>query len=255
MELHPYRGRRWLEHFGLDESSSEVRPLNSLGYRGEEFEPDAPVKLFVCGCSNTFGLGVELEESWPFLFKQKLAQQHGLPESSVNLMNFSEIGASNDYISRTLIEQSARVRPDVIVAGFTYTARFELLDRASQVGFGPWRVKQDHPDELAKRAKYLFLGTDTTQEQVRMIKNVLLLQYFCRSRDIPFVFLFFQPLTHAELPAALLRLFEETDLESSASVALDITRVDRAADGQHPGPRSHVLMAEAAWETFSARYT
>jgi hypothetical protein len=97
-------------------------------------------------------------------------------------MNFAEIGASNDYISRTLIEQSARVRPDLIVAAFTYWNRFELLDRAQSVGYGPWRVEQDDPDDLTKRAKYLLLGTDTSQENIRLIRNVLLLQYFCQKK-------------------------------------------------------------------------
>jgi hypothetical protein len=267
MDLHPYRGR-WRPDvtepegsdthrsvaIGRDDASTKVYRLNSLGYRGEEFDPEASLKLFVCGCSNTFGLGVELEESWPFLFKQKLAQQRGLPESSVNLMNFAEIGASNDYISRTLIEQSARVRPDLIVAAFTYWNRFELLDRAQSVGYGPWRVEQDVPDDLTKRAKYLLLGTDTSQEKIRLIRNVLLLQYFCQNKDIPFVFLFVQPLARSDLFAALAPLFEEADLASSTSIAPYILTVDRAVDGTHPGPRAHGLVAEAAWRTFCVRY-
>ena len=153
--LYPYNGARRREHlgpegtgshtvanYGLDESSEVTYRFNSLGFRGEEFDPDAPVKLFVSGCSNTFGVGVEFEESWPFLFKQKLAEQRGVPESSVNLMNFAQGGASNDYVTRTLVEQSSRVRPDVILAGFTHMHRFELFEDATAFHMGAIKLEE-----------------------------------------------------------------------------------------------------------------
>jgi hypothetical protein len=274
--LYPYKGSRRSEHFGpagkgaysrdiygADESKSKTYSFNSLGFRGEEFDPDAPVKLFVCGCSMTFGTGLNLEESWPFLFKQKLAQQRGLAESAVNLVNFSQGGASNDYITRTLIEQSSRVRPDVIVAGFTHMSRFELLDETTAFHFQAALLEgYAHAGgkyaEMGKLGEFLFLGTDEIQAKVRQIKNVLLLQYFCRSRDIPLVFFFLESLNRSDLPSALSvpsaqPLFEEIDFDSLAPVQ-PATWIDLAADRLHPGPRSQELMAEAARKTFRARY-
>jgi hypothetical protein len=274
--LHPYKGTRRREHFGpdargayrrntygTDQSGSKTYYFNALGFRGEEFDPASPVKLFVCGCSYTFGTGLDFEESWSFLFKQKLAELRGLPESSVNLINFAQGGASNDYVTRTLLEQSARVRPDVIVAGFTYMNRFELLDETTAFHFQPLLLERyarigGKFAELGRLAEFLFLGTDEVQEKVRMIKNVLLLQNFCRARDISLVFFFFESLTRADLPSALSvpttrPLFEEIDL--GALIPVDsATVVDLATDGAHPGPRSQKLMAEAAWETFCSRY-
>jgi hypothetical protein len=271
--LHPYIGTLQKYRFaspgkgashrltsGDDGSKTITYSFNSLGFRGEEFDPYSPVKLFVCGCSMTFGTGLELEETWAFLFKQRLAEQRDLPATSVNLMNFAEGGASNDYITRTLIEQSARVRPDVIVAGFTHMNRFELLDETATRRFGPWAIEEaaDRFGEIGKCAEFLFLGTDEIQQKIRMIKNVLLLQYFCQSRDIPFVFIFFESLQRADLPSALSvpttqPLFEEIDLELLVPIDRAV-KVDRALDGTHPGPRSQELIADAAWETFSARY-
>jgi hypothetical protein len=274
--LHPFDGRMRRYRFGPTEEpgsgisrrvldGAKTYSFNSLGYRGEEFDPDSPVKLFVCGCSYTFGDGLELEESWPFLFKERLAKQHGLPASSVNLMNFSEGGASNDYITRILITQSARVRPDMMVAAFTNMRRFELIDETVAFPFGSWgmdvyleKYSQTGHAHMAKNGEFVFLGTDENQEKLRMIKNVLLLQYFCRSRDIPFIFLFMESLVRNDLPSALSipttqPLYEEIDLDLLVPIERAM-KVDLAADEIHPGPRSQELMAEAAWKTYRARY-
>lgn len=274
--LHPYSGARRSEHFGpdgkgshssttygFDESDTKTYSFNSLGFRGEEFDPDAPLKLFVSGCSNTFGVGIEYEESWPFLFKQRLAEQRDLPASSVNLMNFSQGGASNDYVTRTLLEQSAQARPDAIIAGFTHRRRFELFDGRTAFHIGAIKLEEldqagGEYAELKKRAEFLILGSDEIQQKMQMIKNVLLLQYFCRSQDIPFVFFFFESWTREGLPGELSipatqPLYEQIDFGSFVAIERAM-RVDRAADGLHPGPRSQALLADAAWGKFSARY-
>jgi hypothetical protein len=273
--LHPYKGTRRDEHLGpegkdghsrtYDDGGSNTNTycFNSLGFRGEEFDPDAPIKLFVCGCSLTFGIGLELEQSWAFLFKQKLAEHRDLAPSQVNLLNFSEAGASNDYITRTLIEQSARVRPDLVIAGFSQMHRFELVDESMSFRFNPLMLQEYASAggkfaEMAKHAEFLYLGTDEIQRKMRMIKNVLLLQCFCQSRDIPFIFLFFESLMRTDLPSALSTpmtrsLYEEIDFDQLVPLT-PATKVDRASDGRHPGPRSQELIADAAWKTLQARY-
>ena len=275
--LHPYSGARRREHFGpdgagsysstsygFDESNTKTYHFNSLGFRGEEFDPDAPVKLFVSGCSNTFGVGVDLEESWPFLFKQRLAEERGVPPAAVNLMNFSQGGASNDYVTRTLVEQGGRARPDVVIAGFTHMRRFELFDETT--GFHLGAIKLEELEraggkyaELKRRAEFLILGSDEINQTVQMIKNVLLLQYFCRSLDIPLVFFFFEQWQREDLPDALAApatqpLFDQIDFSGFVPIERAM-RVDRAADGLHPGPRSQEVLADAAWAAFRSLAT
>ena len=264
--LHPYKGWRQDEHFGRTAYSSfegdrSTYDFNSLGFRGEEFDAEAQMRIFVCGCSFTFGIGLELEESWPFLFKQRLAAHRDLAASSVNLLNFSEAGASNDYIARTLIEQSTRVRPDLIVAGFTQMVRFELLDEQMTFRFNP-PVLQKYASaggkfaEMAKRMEFVFLGTDEIQQKVRAIKNMLLLQYFSQSRSIPFIFVFFGVKDLASLSTPMTRpLYEDIDHDLVVPVARGDAHVDLAADGLHLGPRSQELIAAAAWRVFEERYS
>jgi hypothetical protein len=265
--LHPYKGWRQDEHFGRAAYKTVDRDVstyefNSLGFRGEEFDPDAQMNLFVCGCSFTFGIGLEVEQSWPFLLKQRLAAHRDLAESSVNLLNFSEAGSSNDYIARTLIEQSTRVRPDLIVAGFTHPVRFELLDEEVTYRFNP-PVLEKYASaggkfaEVAKRMEFMFLGTDKVQEQIRTIKNMLLLQYFCQSRSIPFIFLFFwgKDLTVLLSSPMTQPLYEEIDHDLVVLFTRGTTQVDRAGDGVHPGPRSQESIVAAAWSVFEERYS
>src|SRR5215831_16546203 len=99
--------------------------FNSLGYRGEAFDPAARLKIFVAGCSYSFGLGVPQEQTWPVLLKQQLADKLGVPLEQANLQNFSQIGASNGYIARTIVRQCDRVRPDLAVIAFTHRQRAE----------------------------------------------------------------------------------------------------------------------------------
>jgi hypothetical protein len=264
--LHQYKGWRQDEHFGRAaynsfERDTSTYDFNSLGFRGEEFDPEAQMKLFVCGDSFTFGIGVELEESWSFLLKQRLAAHRDLAASSVNLLNFSEAGASNDYIARTLIEQSSQVLPDLIVAGFTHMNRFELLDEEMTFRFNP-PVLEKYASaggkfaEMAKRMEFIFLGTDAIQEKVRAIKNMLLLQYFSQSRNIPFIFLFFWSKDLASsLSTPMTRpLYEEIDHDLVVPFTRGTTQVDRAGDGVHPGPRTHESIADIAWRILEERY-
>ena len=60
-----YRQHVWHRSVGIKDLL-----LQCPGFRGEEFDPASPVKLFVCGCSYTFGTGLDLEESWSFLFSR-----------------------------------------------------------------------------------------------------------------------------------------------------------------------------------------
>ena len=58
-----------------DESKEKLYEYNSLGFRGEELNINVKKKIFVAGCSHTFGTGLNLEETWPQKFKEMLAKK------------------------------------------------------------------------------------------------------------------------------------------------------------------------------------
>src|SRR4051812_27827148 len=114
--LHPFIGYRAGEHFGTgapriltkydtDQSGTKTYRFNSLGFRGEEFNPDARKHIFCCGCSYLVGVGLDYEETVLSHFKRAYANAWRLREQDVNLLNFSMASASNDYIARTLVSQ------------------------------------------------------------------------------------------------------------------------------------------------------
>ena len=150
--LQTYCGSRVREHlgecgpphvrptYGRDQTGTQLYRFNSLGYRGEEFDPDARVTIFVCGCSNAFGTGLGLEETWPSRFRSAYAERHGYARGEVNVLNFSEGAASNDYIARTLITQCSEVKPDVVVAQFSPINRAEGLYRGARALVGKFDV-------------------------------------------------------------------------------------------------------------------
>jgi len=82
--------------------------FNSIGYRGSDFNPVASLRIFACGCSYTFGMGVADLETWPRHLLASLGTRHGLAPLEWEVQNFSQIGASNRYIARTIVEQCAR---------------------------------------------------------------------------------------------------------------------------------------------------
>ena len=79
----------------IDATGADPKPtdclyhFNSLGYRSEEFDPTARLKIFVSGCSYTFGLGMEPDQAWPGLLKKMVADKLGVPLDRANLQNFS----------------------------------------------------------------------------------------------------------------------------------------------------------------------
>ena len=49
--------------YGADRSGLKSYRFNSLGFRGEEPDPAAAVRILVCGCSHGFGTGLDVGES------------------------------------------------------------------------------------------------------------------------------------------------------------------------------------------------
>jgi len=55
---------------GCENKCKKVYYYNSLGYRGEESNEKSKYKIFISGCSYTFGFGLNIEETWGYNFKK-----------------------------------------------------------------------------------------------------------------------------------------------------------------------------------------
>jgi len=250
-----------IRYYGSDESGEKEYSFNSLGYRCDEFNPKSKENIFIAGCSYTLGVGLNSEETWAYQFKKLLAEERKSKLDEVGLMNFSVGGASNDYIARILLSQSSLVKPDLIVAYFTHSYRTEYLDEEAIKMIGPWSVNLDfkgdkgtqlHLDDLEDEALSYYSYTTPELEFVNMVKNMVLLQSYCKSSHINWVFasiykddLFSE--SHLSNPVCS-RLLALLDREHYCNSNIKI--IDTAADNSHPGPKSNKAFAEKIFETY-----
>lgn len=212
--------------------------FNSLGYRGDLFQANAGYTLAVVGCSIAVGEGVPWEHTFGYYLKELIKKER--QPDAVQYLNFSQSGASNDYIVRTAIRQMQSVLPDLLVVYFTHVARKEIVEGNSFYSFGSWCADES---ELFRSV----LGSYTHQEAViNTLKNIYLLQEYCRSRGVRYIFTLqeYDKLNIPEIVAheALKDYWSLIDWEKVTPFRMQWK--DRARDNRHPGPRSHREFAE-----------
>ena len=281
--LKAYSGSRPREHFGsggaphvsatygTDQTGTKSYEFNSLGYRGEEHDPLAVATIFVCGCSNTFGIGLNLDELWVHHFKVAYAEWHGLNPAAVNVLNFSEGGASNDYITRTLLTQCAEVRPALVIAQFAQMYRSEAFLDGKPYTIGPWyspdvstwrrvlsvpwRSKRTVLRRLVQAGGHLRRYSSEAGFADTM-RNMLLLQFYCCAKGIRCVLTWSErrrlddaAFRNNAVLKPLIALLDPACFCDFAMRDPDI-RVDAAADDKHPGPESHALFGARLFEFY-----
>lgn len=244
------RQQRPLKTFGYDQSGAKTYAFSSLGYRGEELDPRARRRVFVCGASVAFGSGLDDAETWPVLFKAAYAREHGLAPAEVNLLNFSAPLAPPDYVVRTLLVQAGRLRPDLMVAEFSMFRRIEVV-RGD--GFASLTVPVAFRLHVSRRGplhRPPVTRVDAHDHFLAFLRRALLLQFFCQARSIDFLLLWdrrpHEPYTALFEAPAFRPLLELLDRRSFCdfSVFDPEVFVDRSADDIHPGPRSSRIIAE-----------
>jgi hypothetical protein len=258
----------------MDLSGEKTYCYNSMGFRGEEFRPDACKRIFFSGCSYTFGVGLDLEETAAYKFKMHYCESLRLSADDVNLLNFAMPGASNEYIVRTLLSQCRRVKPDLVVAIFSHIDRAEYIDEEA-LGervwtVAPWWIKEACPElvdpnteadervEIMRQASigYFYYYT-LSNALARFLQNALLLQFYCDLKSIPYVFYWVEisHLARLEHHFALAEMSQLLDIAHFANYS-DLKRhvCDRAADAAHPGPISNSKMAKALFDKYEQLY-
>lgn len=250
-----------LHKYGMDRSGTKVYKFNSLGYRGEEYDPTAKKRIFVCGCSQTFGTGLNIEESWPYQFKELFVQDKGIDFEDVNLLNFAAGGRSNDYISRTLMTQCNEVRPDLCIVYFTYMERSEHVDKEGPFTMGPWAYFEKKElgklEPWARSEKVLSFYDYYTDELglINLLKNMLLLQFFLKFNKVKYIFgsvhinnrLADKHLISNPVISQLIKLIDKKYLIPSKLEFNDHAadkKIEKGKPTGHAGPKSNKLFAK-----------
>ncbi|MEQ8694165.1 MAG: hypothetical protein RIC85_02420 [Gammaproteobacteria bacterium] len=225
-----------LNRYGMDRSGEKTYAFNSLGYRGEEYNPDAKIKFAVVGCSNVFGTGLNQEETLGHHFKTFLAAANGLELSEVNCFNFGVGGTSNEYGARTILSQVEENLFDLVIFNLTPAGRWEYLD---EEGFHSVKVGSVDPEALDKLPPYVAAYYDLHNYalgNLMTIKNILLVQFFLRQIGTPLIISNdWSPLKNVKNPA-LQPLVDLVDHSIVHNHKFRSQRADSAADGTHVGP-------------------
>lgn len=276
--LLPYVGDR-RQHFGDDGKGGHTRTtygadttgkvtyrFNTLGFRADEPDDGASALVFASGCSYTFGVAVEYEDTWVSRFRERFAAERGLPADRVNVQNFGQGGASNDYLVRTLLTQVGRRRPDAVVALFTYSVRVELLTEQGFHTIGPWALERaEELERLSpKEQEYVALALDhyrhfsAAGSYVRTLSSLVLVQSFLRAQGVPYALgwvehgILDDPAWQAhDTTGPLIELLDRSTL-CPVSIMDPVLLTDFGADGTHPGPETHAAFAARMFETFLA---
>lgn len=284
--LLPYDGLRTAEHgvgdgprtvstYATDVTGTVTYRFNGLGFRCEPFDPGAKAQIFVCGCSYSVGVGVAQDDIWPERLRRMITEDRGFGVGDVGLMNFSQGGGSDAYITRMLLAQSARVTPDLAVAAFTHNSRTEIYDGER----APTMLQNYATSDLLRKPEFIH-GVEAPDhaliDRIKLsaeayydfytpkigiasaLKHMLLFQSWCGARDIPHLSLLMVEEEKvfgggAETHPSLKMLAELVDRDRVVPVA-ECRGADIAADGSHPGPRAHALIAERAFAAVQRLY-
>jgi hypothetical protein len=96
--------------------------INENGFRISNRNYIELENIIACfGCSNTFGIGIKWEETWPYLLNQKLGD-------NFLVKNYGVSGASNDMIARLICNYLSKHKPKAICCFFPEIFRIELIE-------------------------------------------------------------------------------------------------------------------------------
>lgn len=177
--------------------------FNSHGFRSDEFDNSQDTCVFL-GCSFTTGIGLDNQDIFPTLVSASLGMKSA---------NLGIGGASMDTAFRMGVKWIPTIKPKIVVCLQPYPDRIELVNNRDS-----WRLMPNFdavPAELIKWYHNYWLIEESNSELNRL-KNTWALKHLCREHNIKFVCI-----------AAEQR----------------VQYIDRARDLEHPGAKSHQLLA------------
>jgi hypothetical protein len=244
-----------------DNDISKIKySINSLGFRGEKFKKAAPKKIYVFGCSNTFGIGLKQDDIWCNQLREQFAQHFRLTD--VNLLNFGLPGASNAEIARLSVIQCSVMRPDLAVAMFSHQERDERILGNDIVEIGPWTTKlKFRTKEICDMSRAYFRCYSDELGAMNMVKHMVFVQSYLKSQDIEYILVSIAKPQGMSVPVRqLYKLLDQTKIiwlgntlnkwAKNNPTMKTILETDRAADGIHIGPAIHKLAAGIIWRQF-----
>ena len=229
--------------YGSDTSETVEYRFNSAGYRSEELDPKARLRVLLVGESHALGNGVPFEQTLGQRFKTHLALALTLPEEAINVINLSAGGTSADYCARTLIRQVDIAAPDLVLCLFPEPDRIEDYS-ANRVK--SYKVAGIDPEQLetAPIPVQGFIDLYNVHfGRMNMARNALLIQSMCRLRGIENIIVSDELRPRHFRTPVLQPIYAQLDRGRLLLHSFFANRADLAADGMHAGVRTHEAVA------------
>ena len=110
--------------------------LNDYGFRTPQkfkgLQDKKNKRLVVFGCSFTFGIGINLEDTWGYLMAKELGYE---------LFNLSVPGGSMDSASRVALVWLDKIKPDLVILQQPELSRREYVNGTYILPAGVWNEK------------------------------------------------------------------------------------------------------------------
>lgn len=177
----------------------------------------------VCfGCSNTFGIGLPWELTWPAKLNQYLG-------TSFDVVNYGMPGASCDYMSRVISNFLERYKPGYICCFFPEINRRELFSNNSFQHFTPRKS-----NEIAGPDHDAFIQLSGPENSIyNFIKNYKLINTLCSLNNVK---LLWSTWSRVILNSECEYLFDNSYVELPITYTQESKNLDRARDNLHIGP-------------------
>ena len=242
----------WNKNSEKQEYSAEFKyHHNAHGYRCDEFEDimNRPTKkLLVLGCSNTYGVGVPEEHTWPQMLKQQFKHYKN---EKIDVINLGVSGGSNQLID-VYLNWCHRFKPDYIVVLFTSENRKLAIDENGIMtnlghwcsGNGPWNSQRKSDKDYNNRqnmrkfieAHYLY-----AEQQLEFEMNLVVnkLKMIGDIGNIPIAYMFMTELQNG----ALFEISRNITPEDWEILGNPI-KTCNGRDGTHPGSIYNLTVAK-----------
>lgn len=210
---------------GSDQTRLCKYTYNELGFRGDSIYKEG-FKIMCIGDSNTEGVGVNNDETWPSQFCK-------LIPNAVN-HNFGMGGRSNDYISRCLISYYDLIKPDLVLIMYTSPQRREFYTKEG--GIEPFMVTSQwgytkETDDGQELQNHLSSIQNNNEDFMNWYKNHLLIKFFLESKKCNWLWNGW-----FEVPS----IYEEFNRFDGLYGKF----IDNAVDSIHPGPNHNQIYAK-----------
>jgi hypothetical protein len=220
---------------GSDNSGLCRYTYNELGFRGDSIDKKG-FRIMSLGCSNTEGVCVNDDETWPSRFAE-------LIPNGVNF-NFGTGGRSNDFISRCLLTYYDVIKPDLVLIMYISPLRREIYTEDGGIEpFMPtasWGFLEE-TEKGRETQKYLTYLQNDNEDYMNWYKNHLLIKNFLGSKKCNWVW------NGREL--VKYDYIEENRFDGDYG-----NYIDFGVDGIHPGPKHNKEYAHKLHDFISRNF-